>query len=192
MGIEKITEKILAESNNDARRIYEKGVYDSRETIYEVQRKIKKMQGEMVCKSKQEAAILKNRRKSVGELEARKQRLNAKQQAVSTCFEEALVTLSELPKDQYMNLLIKTISESGEKSGVLFLNARDMESIGKQLVDRLNKELAGEFTLGDGSINAKGGLVLKNGTVEMNATLETMIAGVRDELTPKVVETLFV
>ena len=192
MGIENIMEKILAEANDDARRIFEKGRYDGRGTIYRTERLIKQQQVDLEKKIASDVETVKKRKASVAELEARKMRLGAKQEAISKCFDEALLRLAKLPEETYVDLLARTIESSGADGGELLLTAADRARIGEKLVRRVNEGgKAGKLTLSEKTISATGGFVLKKGAVELNSTLEVMVEAVRGEVTPKVVETLF-
>jgi len=185
-------EKILAEANDDARRIFEKGRYDGRGTIYRTERLIKQQQVDLEKKIADDVETVKKRKASVAELEARKMRLGAKQEAISKCFDEALLRLAKLPEDAYIDLLARTIEASGADGGELLLTAADRAKIGEKLVSRVNEGgKAGKVILSEKTISAAGGFVLKKGAVELNSTLEVMVEAVRGEVTPKVVATLF-
>lgn len=192
MGIETITEKILAEANDDARRIFEKGRYDGRATIYRTERLIKQKQSDIEQKAVTDAENVKKRKNSVAELEARKMRLAAKQEAISRSFSDAMKKLAELPEEDYISLLARSVEQTGDEGGELRLNAKDKARIGQKLVDRINKEgKAGTLTLSEHTIDAAGGFVLRRGAVEINSTLEVMVEAIREEVTPDVVKTLF-
>lgn len=192
MGIEAITEKILAEANDDARRIFEKGKYDGRSTVYHVERLVKQKQSDMEQKAAADVENAKKRKSSVAQLEARKMRLAAKQEAISDCFVQAVSRLARLPQDKYVELLAKTIEESGVSEGEILLTAGDRERIGQTLLQRLNRDgKAAGLTLSPETIDAAGGFVLRRGTVEINSTLEVMVDAVREDVTPRVIESLF-
>lgn len=192
MGIETITEKILAEANDDARRIYDKGTYDGRSAVYRIERLIKQKQSDLDEKTSADIENVKQRRNSVAQLEARKMRLAAKQEAIESCFDEAIKQLAGLPENDYIALLEKTIGKLDVQSGELLLNARDKEKIGAKLLDSLKKSgKAEQLVLSDETINAAGGFVLRSGTVEINSTLEVMVESVRDSVTPDVIRSLF-
>lgn len=192
MGIETITEKILAEANDDARRIYDKGKYDGRSAVYRIERLIKQKQSDLEEKTSADIENVKQRRNSVAQLEARKMRLAAKQEAIEACFDEAVDKLAGLPEADYIALLEKTIEKLDVQEGELLLNARDREKIGAKLLERLAKsEETGKLVLSDETINAAGGFVLRSGTVEINSTLEVMVEAVRDNVMPDVIRSLF-
>lgn len=192
MGIETITEKILAEANDDARRIFEKGRYDGRGTIYRTERLIKQQKSEMEKKMLEDVETVKKRKNSVAELEARKMRLAAKQEAISRCFSMALTRLSQLPEEDYIGLLERTILNSGVEGGEVLLTPKDRDRIGEKLIELVNKSgKVGTLTLSQDTISAAGGFVLRKGKVEINSTLEVMVEAVRGEVTPEVVKALF-
>lgn len=192
MGIENITEKILAEAHNDARRIFDKGRYDSRDTIYRMERLLKQKKSDMEAKALSDAETVKKRKHSVAELEARKMRLGAKQEAISQCFEEAMIQLTALPEEKYIDLLARTIDKMEPEGGEILLNSRDRERIGEKLLAAVNgRDNRAKLCLAEDTISAAGGFVLRKGAVEINSTLEVMVAAIREEVTLQVVETLF-
>lgn len=192
MGIETITEKILAEANDDARRIYDKGKYDGRSAVYRIERLIKQKQSDLEEKTAADVENVKQRRHSVAQLEARKMRLAAKQEVIESCFEEAVRRLCDLPEADYIALLEKSIGKLDVQEGELLLNRKDRAEIGPKLLERLQKSgKAGALVLSEETINAAGGFVLRAGTVEINSTLEVMVDAVRDDVTPAVIRSLF-
>lgn len=190
MGIEKITEKIVFDANEAARRENVKAKYDSREFL----RKARCLRDDLIEDAEKRAEIdgdlLHDRRKSVGQLEARKLRLAVKQEAVSRCFAQAVETLSKLPQEEYLSFLVRTVAELNVQRGEIMLNKRDQAAIGETLVALMNTD-GKEFTLSQQTIDSQGGFVLKEGAIFLNSTLETMVEAVKEELTTEVVQTLF-
>lgn len=190
MGIEKITEQILIDAKDDARRIFDKGRYDSRDLERQAQHKIKIMQADTEKRSEDDAETLKIRKDSVAQLEGRKLRLKAKQEVISKSFDLALEKLSNMEEEVYLNLLERCMNETGMEKGEILLNKKDRDFIGQKLVNRVNKN-GFHFVLSEEEISAKGGFLLRDGAVEVNSTFETMINAVREAVTPEVVKVLF-
>ncbi|MEA4988004.1 MAG: V-type ATP synthase subunit E [Anaerovorax sp.] len=190
MGIEKITEQILADAKDDARRFFDKGRYDSREIERQAKHQIKIMQTEAEERSVHDSNTLKKRKDSVAQLEGRKLRLGAKQEVISKSFDLALEKLSSMEEEAYLNLLEKVMKETGMDKGEILLNRKDRDLVGQKLVERVNKN-GTNFTLSEEVISAKGGFLLRDGAVEVNSTLETMVNAVREAVTPEVVKVLF-
>lgn len=196
MGIEQITEKILFDANEAARREHVKAKYHSREFERKARCLGDDLREDAEKRAAADTAAVKERRKSVAELEARKMRLSVKQNAVTKCFETAIERIAAMPSDDYVEFLAKTVCEllasEEEAGGELLLNARDREAIGGKLIQKV-KDLntKGEVVLSQETIDAKGGFVLRSGNTFLNSTLETMVGAVKEELTPEVVRTLF-
>lgn len=190
MSIEQIKDKIIESAHEDARRIFDKGRMESRAKVYEAQRMAKIKVEEAREKAISDAMTLKSRRKSMANLEARKMHLAAKQEVISSCFEEALSELKNLPKEKYIKMLSAKLSEMGIKEGEILMNKKDRDSIGKEFLADLNKS-GQKFTLSEKTIDAAGGFVLRIGRIEMDSTLEMMIASIREEVMTDVVSALF-
>lgn len=190
MSIENIKDKIIENAKEDARRIFDKGRMESRARVYEAQRmakiKVEKAREEAIG----DAVTLKSRRRSMANLEARKMQLAAKQSVISSCFDEALLELKKLPKEQYMQMLAKRLSEMDIKEGAIRLNKSDYDAIGKEFLQKLNKD-GNKFTLSEDTIDATGGFILRMGKIEMDSTLEMMVDSIREDVTRDVVSALF-
>lgn len=192
MGIEKITEKILSEARNDADQILEKAGCDGRDTLHKAQLRSDNIKRETEERGNEDAVLMKSRKVSVAELEARKMKLAAKQGAITKAFDLALEKLENMEKNDYIRLLVKAISETGVDGGELLLNQKDHDFVGQKVVELANASSSSrKVTLSEQTIGAKGGFVLRKGAVEINSTLETMVNAVRESVTPEVVEVLF-
>jgi V/A-type H+-transporting ATPase subunit E len=192
MSIENIIGKILAEAENESQRVLEEAGEKSRDILEKAEAQAEKIRKDSEVQAKEDASLLKSRRTSVAELEVRKMRLGAKQALISRCFDAALDQLANMEEAEYLEFLTSAILATGADGGELLLNARDRKAIGEKLVKKINGTgKAGTLTLAEDTIDAKGGFVLRKGSVEMNSTLETMVNGIRESATPDVVKALF-
>ncbi len=79
------------------------------------------------------------------------------------------------------------------------MNAADRERFGTQVVNdvrrsverRIGAKKASMITLGEQAADISGGLILRFGDVELNCTLDVLMADIRRELTPRVSKILF-
>lgn len=199
MSIEKITEKIRAEATADATSLLAKVVEENQAALNKARTQAESIQKESVTKAEAEAKLLLERKESVAQLEAKKLRLAVKQEIISLCFDHALDRLASMDQTASVSFLVKAMLSTGMTSGEAIFNEKDKTSLGQQVVDQVNETLSRngkvtdseKITLSSGTIQAKGGFILKKGSFEVNSTLETMIDSVRDQLTPQVVEALF-
>ena len=192
MSIENIIDKILDEAHEQSGQVLKEADEKSRTIIKEANEQAEKIRQDLAEQAKSEAQLLKSRRISVAELEARKMKLGAKQALISRCFADALDQLADMAKPDYLEFLAAAILDACSDGGELLLNKRDRQAIGAKLVQKVNSTgKAGNLTLAKDTIDAKGGFVLRKGSMEINSTLETMVSGICEVATPDVVQALF-
>ncbi|MDF2677010.1 MAG: hypothetical protein K0Q97_1324 [Bacillota bacterium] len=192
MSIENITEKILAEANDVAFAILQKADSQSLEIINEAKNKANDLINEEALKSQNDAEVLKQRKVSAAQLQAKKMVLSAKQESINKSFDEALKKLSDIPEEVYINFILSEIDKSSFVEGELVLNEKDKKNIGEKLVILANEKLnTNKIKLSDKTIQASGGFVLKNGNIEINSTFETILSSIKDELTFEVANVIF-
>lgn len=192
MSIENITEKILAEANEVASEIFKKAESQSLEIINEAKSKANDFINNEALKSENDAEILKQRKVSAAQLQAKKMLLSAKQESINKSFDEALKKLKNMPEDEYINFILSEIDKSSFREGELILNEKDKNNIGEKLVKLAKEKLNTEkIILSDRTIQASGGFVLKNGNIEINSTFETILSSIKDELTFEVANVIF-
>ena len=81
----------------------------------------------------------------------------------------------------------------------VLMNAADRERFGTQVVNdvrralerRIGAKKASMIALGRESVDISGGLILRFGDVELNCTLDVLMADMRRKLTPRVTDILF-
>ncbi len=186
MGIERITEAILAAAEDEARAVLERAKADKSELLEKSRAESEAKTAAAAAEAKKMAATIVSRAETAAGLEARKMKLAAKQDAISAVFDRAKEMLLALPRDDYKALLLGQLKASGVKKGVLSLGAKDRE-----LGDELIKESGLDLTLSDDALDTDGGFTLKSGSVEVDCRLDMLISSVRDEVLPEVVSALF-
>lgn len=192
MSIENITDKILKEANSVAEINLKNAESRSLQITNEAKQKADDIINEAAEKAKIEANILKKRKVSAGELQERKMILGAKQEVVKKSFDIALEKLTTMPKEKYINYLVKEISNINNCKGEIILNEVDKNNIGQELVKTVNEKLkANKVVLSSNTARTRGGFVLKNGDVEVNSTFETILNSIKEGLTFEVANTLF-
>lgn len=192
MSIENITGKIL----DDAKEYAEKVMADAKNQETSILENANK-QAESIVKSYTEksiadAEIIKSRKKSVAELESRKIKLGARQKAVSIAFDKAIDKIADFQDDEYISFLVKMYEQVTIEGGEICLNEKDRQRVGEKLVTAINDGSKKEkVKLSEDKISAKGGFILRKGSIEINATLETLIHSVKEDATGQIAEILF-
>lgn len=192
MTIENITGKILAEAEEQSKAVLQEAESRSRKIVEEAGHKAEIISSDSKKEADENAALLRSRKISVAELEVRKIRLGAKQAQIARCFDLALDRLADMEEEKYLDFLASSVLDIGGDGGQLLLNSKDRASIGEKLIKKVNKAGgAGTLILSEETINAKGGFVLRRGSMEINSTLETTLNGIKESATPDVVKALY-
>ncbi len=203
MSIDKITDRIKSDANAEAGKTLIKADQEKHAVLEKAGIQAEAIRQEAKEKAEQDALLIKERKISVAELEARKLRLAAKQKAIEACFARTLENLASMEQKDYLDLMAATLVKTGAAEGELLLNPRDRDRLGEMLVEKANlaiKPAEGDdsgaadqntLVLSADTISARGGFVLRKGSMELNSTLEVMVGDVTEEMTPEVVRILF-
>lgn len=161
-------------------------------------------------KGKKSAEDRTIRLQGVAGLEARKMLLKTKQEMIEISFREAEKKLNALSGEDYVETLARlavTAVQTGNEE--IILSASDREKYGKDVVVRVNsllnedegiariitaagKKLRGEgIKLSNEVREISGGLVLKDGDLEVDASFKTIVNQMRDTLSGDVAAILF-
>ena len=128
----------------------------------------------------------------IAQMESKKSLLALKQELVSSAFDKAQTKLLTLPKEQYLDFLTGlAVKAAPDGNGELVLNASDKAAYGSELVKAANARLNGQLKLSDETGDFAGGLIVKNGPVAVNNTLELLIDLCRSEMAADVAKVLF-
>ena len=134
---------------------------------------------------------------STAEMEAKKAILAFKQGEVAKIFDAAANQLANLPKDEYVHFLAKLAAEAATYgTEELIFNARDAVAVGKETEKAANallrqKGLTGGLTVAEETREIPGGVIIRQGNIEVNCAVDTLVQLNRNELASQVAEILF-
>ena len=135
---------------------------------------------------------LSESKKRIAEMESKKNLLALKQEMVSAAFDRAKEIILSMPAAEYQAFLTNlTVKAAPDGKGQLVLNARDRKQYGEAVVKAANAALKGSLTLSDTDGDFAGGVMIKNGAVEVNNTLELLIDLCRGDMSADVAKALF-
>ena len=131
------------------------------------------------------------------ELEAKKSILAMKQETVARVFDKAIERLCNMPEKEYIDFLAKQAGESAS-TGLeeLVFNARDKAACAKAVTKAANeilkkRGLLPKLTISEKTGDFRGGLVVKQGDIEVNCTVEKLMEISRNDLASQVAAVLF-
>ena len=196
-GIEKISARILADAETEAAAIRAQAEEKAAQIRAEYDRRIANEQQRLAAEAQTEAAKQLERDQGAARMAARRQVLEKKQVLVDAAFRQAEQQLLSLPEADYIRLcaqLAARASVSGSEE--LIFSAEDREKVGLAVTEQANALLAkdgkpAKLTLSTDARPMRGGVVLKDGLIETNCSLGTMVDGLRPELSGKVAARLF-
>lgn len=192
------TDRIKARIRDDARAASEETLRIARE---EADRLLSSARAQAAAKAaedsirgEREADAVSKRLIAVAELETRKDALRTRQEVVAAAYAGARVRLAGLDEDATTKLLAPLVADAaGSEGGVLLLSERDAGRLGSSLVDAVNARLSGKarVVLADRPAAIDGGFILCRGEMEINGSLDILLAQVRPALEKEIVEILF-
>jgi len=188
MSIENITARILREAQEEADAMKAKAESEKEAIIREAKEQSEEITSRSSAKSLKDVQILKERRHSVAELEARKMRLAAKQEMIDESFSESMKEFASMDPGEYTAFLLKQLEPFRNQKGEILLNARDKEAVGTELS---NKLAGSSLVIGEGTVPIEGGFILRQGSISMNASLEKYMENEKKEITAQIADILF-
>ncbi len=216
-GLSKITDKIISEARADAakkmaeadaecKKINEEYAAIARTATEKLNAEAKKSAGEIVARAKS------------GERTVRKDAvLSLRAEMIDRAFETAQNELLALDDNRRLELLLRMLTSvlkaelDGERARAaeegdftapsyeVLLNKKDREKLGERLIEGYRRSIVGRdmgdlptrLTLSDDTVNIGGGLVVRVGDVEINSSVESIIAYLRPRLEGKIEKILF-
>lgn len=196
-GIEKITQRIAADAQQEAQTILENAQAEAARITGEYEAKALADYNSTLEKGKADAQYHVERMAGVAQLEARKLKLAAKQEMLDEAFAAAMTKLTTLPEEEYTALLVN-LAVSGASTGreALVFSVKDRPLYGKKVVIAANEKLeamgrTGQLTLSLESRDFEGGLYIQDGNVENNCTFATIVRMLRQQMAGEVAAILF-
>ncbi len=193
-GIEKITQKIQADTQADIMLIQG----DAQNQVAQIQRdvaaEIATLRGEILTKGQQRADERGARLRSAAQMEAKKLELSAKQEMIDRAFDGAVQSLCGLEEKAAIALLAGlAVKASSTGCESIIFSQKDRAQIGKQVVMTANESISAGtgLTLSQETRDISGGFILSDGDVEVNCAFETLVRLQRDALEGEVAAMLF-
>ena len=192
-GIEKITARIETDAKGEIAEILREGEAKAAQIRASYQTQADLAAKAAAAAGKEAAQRQAERLESAAQMEAKKMILAAKQSCLNEAFQKAHKDLLSMPDDKYAALLAQ-IAAKASRSGreEIILSAKDNKRVGAQVVEKANALVkGGRLTLSGETREMDGGLILKDGQVEVNCAFETQLRVLREDMTAEVAAILF-
>lgn len=193
-NINNLTSKIIKDAEDKKEVIIQTAEKEKNKILGKKQDEAVAAEKIIIEKAGIEAILRKERIISGAQLQARNEKLKAKQEVISEVFEtsiENLCNLSEVDFKEFVRLSILNSDIVGEQN--LILNDQGKKIVNEILLSEINKDLKSKasVTLSEETRNFKGGFILEKDGIEINNTFEALVNSVKDDLSQDVVRVLF-
>ncbi|MGI6029492.1 MAG: V-type ATP synthase subunit E [Candidatus Heteroscillospira sp.] len=191
-GIEKITARILADAQTEADAVKAEAEARCAQIRGEYDKKAQEEYWRLVRSGVADCEARVQRLGRTAEMEAKKNLLALKQELVSAAFDQAVEQVRAMPQEQYVEFLARLAAKASDSKGEELVMAPRDAGLGEAVAESANELLGGGKLRYDGATREMlGGVVLRDGDIEINCSIETLVAQYRYELASQVAEVLF-
>ena len=196
-NIGKITARLEADAQREIEAINAEAAEKIAAIKAEYDKKAQEAYWEAVEKGTRECEARAKRLAGTADMEARKSILTFKQEMVAEAFESAVKAVSELPKEEYVAFLASQSAKAAEfGTEELIFNAKDRQEVGADAAKKANemlkaKGIEGKLTVSEETRDIPGGVIVRQGNIESNCSVDVIAQLYRNELSSQVAEILF-
>jgi V/A-type H+-transporting ATPase subunit E len=193
----KLRQKIISDAEVQAQQIVGEGEAQAQSIMDAARAEAARIMAQAKARAQSDATEHVRRQVSLRELEAKKAILAEKGRVIEEVFSEVLENLRRNDREGGYSLtkglLLKAI-ESGDEE--IIVAPEDRKAIPSGLIESVNSELKkagkrGEVVLSAETRAIKGGLILRRGRTETNASFETLLTMLRDDVETEIANILF-
>ena len=193
-NLSNLTSKIMKDAEDKKAVILADAENEKNKILSKKQEEASAVEKTMLEKAEREAASRKDRIISGAQLEARNEKLEAKQKVISEVFETSVKELSNCSAEDLKGFVKEVILNSdieGEQN--LILNADGKKAIDEDFVAEINKALGKKavIKIDENTGNFRGGFILEKDGIEINNTFEALVSSLKDDLSLEVARVLF-
>lgn len=195
-GIEKITGRIEAEAKAKAAEISAEADAKAAEIRAENEKKAQEKYWALIREGTVECEAMLAREKRMAEMESKKDILALKQSMVSEAFDKACDMIINLPENDYVNFMARMAAEAANGNEEVVFNERDKAVRGDAVVKAANELLAAKdkdakLKVAADTKSISGGFVLRQGGIEVNCSVETLVDLQRSDMASSLAAVLF-
>jgi len=191
--VENIRNAIIADAEKEAERIREAGRKKCDEKFRRARQALQRNFERRVAEAEQHQQNVKNRAIIALRSSLSMKLLDAKNAAIDQTFDAAVQKVINLPDNGYKELLLKWLRAAPQQRGTLILNERDKQNLGRELVESINRDRAEDtaVTLAEEPGEMIGGFVLRTAKYEIDKSLDSIVAKLKEEMSPEIAAELF-
>lgn len=186
-GKENIINKILSDADDKCQRILASAEQTASDIKAQAESEMDSAKQQLTRKAEEATAERIRNRVATAELDARKYKLNAKQQLIAECYDKALKRLAALPAKEKQAFVVNLLKKYAENGETVVVGKSDKDVITQKVVDEAGIKL----TLSKTYHNELGGVILLGNGYEKDLTLVRIVSYLREQTESKVANALF-
>lgn len=219
-GLDKITEKIIAEARADAAAINDRASKQCADIMFAASSDAERIKASLEERAQKEAENIIARAKSSAAMQKRNLILDAKSKAVDSIFETAYKELLALPEEKYCELVSRLVAAAitdeleTEKTNIslygeenveipekyeLVFNESDKKKLSDAIlkgterivIGKISREEISKLSIAEDTADIDGGVIVRLGNIEINCSTEAVFALVRERMESEISEMLF-
>ena len=186
-GKSKIIARILSDADSKCAEISAAAQLRAEQTLADAETKIAQEKQALADRlEKQSQDLVKNKLANAA-LDARKYKLECKQNLIASCYDKALESLVKSTDAEYKKLISDLLNKFAEDGETVCIVEKDANVITQQFLDGVGKNL----TLSNKHINAMGGIVIEGNGYDKDLTFEALVSYAKADTEATVAELLF-
>jgi vacuolar-type H+-ATPase subunit E/Vma4 len=196
-NLENLKRALWEEAAQQAAEIEAEAERRTGELAAEAEAKAERLRSEARAEAQREVERRQRQAEAEFRLLRRQTLLATKAELVRQVMAESLRRLTDLPETEYRALLLRLIAAAAPAGRVIvFLDAKDRERLGEELVRQAARELGTrgartELVLSAAPEEFAGGVRLAGPEVEVDCSFERLLELAADEVEPEVAQVLF-
>jgi vacuolar-type H+-ATPase subunit E/Vma4 len=186
-GKSKIIERILSDADSKCAEISAAAQLRAEQTLADAETKIAQEKQALADRlEKQSQDLVKNKLANAA-LDARKYKLECKQNLIASCYDKVLECLVKSTDAEYKKLISDLLNKFAEDGESVCIADKDADVITQRFLDSVGKNL----TLSANRINATGGIVIEGNGYDKDLTFEALVSYAKADTESTVAELLF-
>lgn len=191
-GTEKIIAHIQADAKAQADAILAQAEQQCAGIRDDYENKAKEAYAEKIRAGVKECEDLAESKTRIAQMESKKNVLALKQEMVSAAFDKAKELVLKMPAADYEAFLTKLVLKAApDGKGEVVMNAADRKAYGQAVIKAANAKSGGALTLSAEEGDFAGGLLVRNGSVVVNNTIELLVDLCRSDMSADLAKVLF-
>ncbi len=181
---------IVDDGRLQAKKINEQTEIKREEILKDAEKKAEENAAEIQQAAENKAKSLRNIASSNASLVSRNTVLKAKREQIDKTIDGMKQYILSLEDEKYFSLIYRMAKNVSPKSGEILLNEKDLNRLPSDFEEKL-AETGIKAVVGKTPADISGGFILREGAVEMNCSVDSVIDDKRNEIEDFINESIF-